>query len=81
MLVRDQTIRNNFGVLAKEIDRGNFIMGAEMMEMIKKKEGINYGLSRDKEDMERRFGDFKNDYLEILEDRDSTKNDNLRIVG
>lgn len=56
-------------------------MGAEMIELLKKKEGINWGLRHDKEDMEKRFGDFKNDYLEILEDRDQTKNDNLRLSG
>jgi hypothetical protein len=56
-------------------------MGAEMIEMLRKKEGINFGLRSDKEDMEKRFGDFKNDYLEILEDRDSTKNENLRLSG
>lgn len=52
-----------------------------MIEMIKKKEGINNGLRHDKEDMEQRFGDFKNDYLEILDDRDLTKNENLRLTG
>lgn len=52
-----------------------------MLHMIIERENEVKALKQDNTELQRRFLGFKNEFVELLDDRDQSKNDNLRLFG
>lgn len=56
-------------------------MSGDMMNMIVSGDHFIRDLLDEKLDLQRRFEDFKGDYVQLLDDKDQTKNESLKLSG
>ena len=56
-------------------------MSGDMMNMIVSGDHFIRDLLDEKSDLQRRFEDFKGDYVQLLDDKDQTKNESLKLCG
>eukprot|EP00347_Sterkiella_histriomuscorum_P003750 403363091 len=79
--IRDSQRDLYVGTIKKELERQTYLIKGDLIEQFKSTQQTASTVNIENQDQERRFQFFKHEYMQLLEDRDQTNNQNLILKG